>query len=109
MGFDGGPSLGHEGVDFGLGLKDGVRGVLAEVADQLRVWGHLERARVREVLEVVRNGERTERLLLRGVGVGEQLLGLGRQSVEPRLLLGVDDPDRVDVVAAGDARALKEK
>ena len=81
-----------------------MRGVLAEVADQLRVWGHLERARVREVLEVVRNGELTqEHLLLRGVGVGEQLLGLGRQSVEPRLLLGVDDPDRVDVVAAGDA------
>ena len=45
------PSLGHEGVDFGLGLQDGVRGVLAEVADQLRVGGHLERARVREVLE----------------------------------------------------------
>ena len=56
MGFDRGPSLGHEGVDFGLGLQDGVRGVLAEVADQLRVGGHLERARVREVLEVVRNG-----------------------------------------------------
>lgn len=59
MGFDRGPSLDHEGVDFGLGLQDGVRGVLAEVADQLRVGGHLERARVREVLEVVRNGERT--------------------------------------------------
>ena len=32
---------------------------LAEVADALRVWGPLERAHVREVLEVVRNGERT--------------------------------------------------
>ena len=80
MGFDRGPSLGHEGVDFGLRLQDGVRGVLAEVADQLRVGGHLERARVREVFEVVRNGAWTELLLLRGVGVGEQLLGLGRCS-----------------------------
>ena len=63
MGFRRGrPSLGHEGVDFGLGLQDGVRGVLAEVADQLRVGGHLERARVREVLEVVRNGELTQTL-----------------------------------------------
>ena len=87
-----------------------MRGVLAEVADQLRVWGHLERARVREVLEVVRNGELTkEHILLRGIGVVELLLGLGRQRVEPRLLLAIDDPDRVDVVAAGDARALKEK
>ena len=72
MGFDRGPSLGHEGVDFGLRLQDGVRGVLAEVADQLRVGGHLERARVREVFEVVRNGAWTELLLLRGVGIGEQ-------------------------------------